>query len=309
MVQQTSSDTLVLLDANPLANIATTRRIARVARRGRWLPRIVARAASIALGCLLGAWTLAEGAHARSGPVERGATTAAASTFAVVPRAPATMRPADSPVQVERPGLCGWHPWFCRYRGLYRQVGQPLLVLGAIALPCWLLFRLYRRRTSRRPPSARREILLLTFVVYLLGLAALTLTPNGSSRLRAESAPRFELRPNPTSLTCSSASLPSVGNARAFCKENALGNVLLFFPLGVLLPLVWGQLRFSRGLLIALALSFGIELVQYLSWGWGSHRSADVNDVVLNGLGASLGLAVASVLRRRRGSRSVVARA
>ena len=51
------------------------------------------------------------------------------------------------------------------------------------------------------------------------------------------------------------------------------------------------------GLAIALALSLGIEVFQYVSRTWGSYRLADVNDVILNGLGAGLGLVLVSALR------------
>src|SRR5882672_2360920 len=121
----------------------------------------------------------------------------------------------------------------------YRSFVFPFLVLSAITVPCWLVFRLYRLRTRGHPLSFHREILLLTFVVYLSGLAAATLTPNHSSRFRAEATVGVDLNPNLTSLTCSSAILPRGSTARAFCVRNARGNVMLFFPLGILLPLVW----------------------------------------------------------------------
>lgn len=191
----------------------------------------------------------------------------------------------------------------------YRSLAFPILVLSLIVVPCWLTFRLYRHRTRGHPLSFHREILLLTFVVYLSGLAAVTLTPNRSPRLRAEGTGGFELHPNLASLTCSSAILPRGSSARAFCVRNARGNVMLFFPLGILIPLVWRHLRFWRGIQIAIALSFSIELVQYLSSAGGSYRSADVNDVILNVLGACLGLALVSLLRLRRGTRPAVARA
>ena len=210
---------------------------------------------------------------------------------------------------VQRTGLCAWHLEFCKYRGLYRQVGLPFLILSAIALPCWLVFRLYRRRTLGNALSARREILLLTVVVYLLCLATLTLTPNGSSRLRPEAKVGIELHPNLASLTCSSAIIPKAPNARAFCVQNAAGNVLLFFPLGILLPLVWRHLRVWRGIQIAIALSVSIELAQYLSSTWGSYRSTDVNDVILNFLGACLGLVLVYLLRLRQGTRPAAPRA
>jgi glycopeptide antibiotics resistance protein len=171
-----------------------------------------------------------------------------------------------------------------------------------------MIFRLYRLRTLGRGRSFRHEILLLTFVVYLSGLATATLIPNHNSRSAAEAAMGIDLRPNLASLTCSSATLPRGSTARAFCLHNAKGNVMLFFPLGILMPLVWKRLRFWSGIQIAIAVSVGIELVQYLSTGW-SNRNADINDVVLNVFGAFLGLAIVFLLRLLRGTRLAVARA
>jgi glycopeptide antibiotics resistance protein len=190
----------------------------------------------------------------------------------------------------------------------YRSFFFPFLVLSAIAVPCWLVFRLYRLRTPGHRLSFRREILLLTFVVYLSGLATATLLPNHNSRVAAEAAVGIDIHPNLASLTCSSATLPKGSTARAFCLHNARGNVMLFFPLGILIPLVWRRLRFWRGIQIAVAVSVSIELVQYLSRAW-SNRNADVNDVVLNVLGASLGLALVFLLRLLRGNRQAVTRA
>lgn len=84
---------------------------------------------------------------------------------------------------------------------------------------------------------------------------------------------------------------------------------MLFVPLGILIPLVWRRLRFWQGISIAIALSFSIELLQYLSSALGSYRAADVNDVILNVLGACLGLALVSLLRFRPGSRPALAHA
>ena len=229
---------------------------------------------------------------AGSAPPSRGVTQAAQSDI-VAPTEEVRARP-------QRTGLCALHVEFCKYRGLYRQVGAPSLVLGGVVLPLWLLVRLHRIRVRGRPSSARREILLLAFVVYLVALATLTLTPNGGSRSRAEGRGRIELRPELATLTCASPRLATIPNGRMFCVQNAAGNVLLFFPLGILLPLAWRQMRLRHAILIAVALSVGIELAQYFPGRWGSHRSVDINDVILNGIGASLGLAVVAMVRGLR---------
>jgi glycopeptide antibiotics resistance protein len=192
---------------------------------------------------------------------------------------------------------------------VYRSLVAPFLVLSAIVAPCWLVFRWYHLRTSRQPLSFRREVLLLAFVVYLAGLASATLTPNRSSRWSADATVGLDLHPSVASLTCSAAILPAGSTARSFCVRNARGNVLLFFPLGILLPLVWRRLRFGKGMLIAIAVSCSIELVQYLSRTWGVNRTADVNDVVLNVFGASVGLGIMALLRLRSGVGAALPRA
>ena len=182
----------------------------------------------------------------------------------------------------------------------YRSFFAPFLVVAAVAVPCWAIVRLYRLRARGRVLSVRRELLLLVVVAYLSGLAAATLTPSHASRAVAEATPAVDLRPSLASLTCSSSTLPEGSRARGFCVRNARGNVVLFFPLGILLPLVWPRVGFWRGVQIALALSVSIELLQLLSRAWESYRTADVNDVILNVAGAAVGLAVISLVGRAR---------
>jgi len=188
---------------------------------------------------------------------------------------------------------------------VYRSIIVPFLVVCAVAVPGWLVFRLYRRRTRAHRASVRRELLLLTVVVYLCGLAAATLEPSHTSRAVAESMRGVDLRPSMASLTCSSASMPDGSTAHSFCVRNARGNFVLFFPLGILLPLVLPHLRFWRGVLIAAAVSCSIEFLQYVSSFFGSYRTADINDVILNVLGACVGLAVVFLLRLRPASASL----
>lgn len=190
----------------------------------------------------------------------------------------------------------------------YRSLIAPFLVAAAIAVPCWLLLRLYHLRRSGRPLSFPRELLLVIFVIYLAGLASATLMPNRSSRMLADGRGGIDLTPNLSSLTCSTANLRQGSTARSFCVRNAQGNFVLFLPFGILVPLVWPRMRFWRGLGVALAVSIGIELVQYVSSAWGSYRAADVNDVILNVAGAAVGLMLVTLLRLRREPRAASAR-
>ena len=179
----------------------------------------------------------------------------------------------------------------------YRSVLHPTLLVSLIVVPIWTVLRLWRIRASGQHVSLGRELLLLTLVVYLCGVAAATLDPNDRARMRTPAMPAIELRPKLATLTCSTPKLRVATSARFFCMYNAKGNVLMFFPLGVLIPLLWKRLRFWNVILIAMALSTSIEIIQYMSQAWGSYRLADINDVILNTVGASVGLLVVSVVR------------
>ena len=189
----------------------------------------------------------------------------------------------------------------------YRSFLDPFFAVIAVTVPCWLVFRVLRRWRRGRPVSLSREMLLLVSVLYISGLVAVTLSPNRSSRLISQGRGGIDLRPSAASLTCSSSSLPEGSTARGFCRHNARGNFALFFPLGILLPLVWRRLRFRQGILIAIALSLSIETAQYLSSAWGSYRAADINDSILNVAGAGLGLVLMSILRWRPANRRKLA--
>ena len=68
--------------------------------------------------------------------------------------------------------------------------------------------------------------------------------------------------------------------------ENLAGNVLVFVPLGFLLPLVSDECRrFSVVMLNAFAFVVGIEVFQLFS----AFGAFDVDDILLNCLGAAIG--------------------
>lgn len=76
--------------------------------------------------------------------------------------------------------------------------------------------------------------------------------------------------------------------------QQLLGNVVMFVPLGFLLPLLGARYRrFAMTAAVGLAASLGIELVQLaLLLTLKARRSVDVDDVILNVTGACLGYLV-----------------
>lgn len=77
-------------------------------------------------------------------------------------------------------------------------------------------------------------------------------------------------------------------------RINLLGNVLLFAPVGFLLPMIWrGFRRLTRTAAFGVCMSVFIEVNQLFNY-----RATTTDDVILNTLGAVLGyLCAAAVLR------------
>jgi glycopeptide antibiotics resistance protein len=80
-----------------------------------------------------------------------------------------------------------------------------------------------------------------------------------------------------------------------FWLRQMVGNLLLLLPVGLLGPigLPWMD-RWRRILLVSATLSLAIEFAQL----WIPDRAADVDDLLLNVVGAALGYAIFVVLRR-----------
>lgn len=79
-----------------------------------------------------------------------------------------------------------------------------------------------------------------------------------------------------------------------FWIRNALGNLALLLPLGLLGPIALPALdRWWRIAILALLVSTAIELTQLLV----PDRSADIDDVIINVAGALLGYTVLGAIR------------
>ncbi len=91
----------------------------------------------------------------------------------------------------------------------------------------------------------------------------------------------------------------------AVAVENIAGNLLLLAPLGILLPLLFTELRRPWPLIWRVAaVSAAIEVIQLITRA----RSVDIDDVILNVAGAAIAFGIfRAVARLSRGSRRAVA--
>ena len=71
---------------------------------------------------------------------------------------------------------------------------------------------------------------------------------------------------------------------------NILGNIVLFLPLGIIIPALFKEINnYPKIAGVAAAGSILIELTQLLSRFLGNYRQVDIDDVILNTVGALAG--------------------
>lgn len=74
--------------------------------------------------------------------------------------------------------------------------------------------------------------------------------------------------------------------------KNSILNVLLFVPLGIMLPVLWDSYRSAKNtVLFGLGMSLAIEILQIFTF-----RATDVNDLITNVLGTFLGYSLGNML-------------
>ena len=150
----------------------------------------------------------------------------------------------------------------------FEQIGQTVLLASLFLIP--ISFYLHYRCINHIGTS----ILLFLLAAYLSGVYAVVGLPDLLYI-------RFNLRYN---------YIPFQYMFSAW-KTSAL-NIALFFPLGLLVPLVFRRFRsIYQILLLGFFTSLGIEVLQIFTY-----RATDINDLITNSLGTVLGWAVAQIL-------------
>lgn len=77
--------------------------------------------------------------------------------------------------------------------------------------------------------------------------------------------------------------------------DNTLGNILIFLPFGVFLPILYRKYRtLSKVFVGSILISFLIEILQYVS----QLGRFDIDDIILNTLGSIIGFTLVKVVNR-----------
>lgn len=154
------------------------------------------------------------------------------------------------------------------YRFLF--AGIESLTAAVVLIPVFLLLK------NRLHWSPRRTVCCILFSLYLAAMYAVVGLPN-VTYIRFD--PNFNFKPF----------------AYMFSDlDSTLLNVVLFFPLGLALPIFWQDLKpFWKTILLGFGFSLLIETLQIFSF-----RATDVNDLMTNTFGTLIGWLAARLILR-----------
>lgn len=156
------------------------------------------------------------------------------------------------------------------------------------ALPSIVVFRLLRVAALKRRhvrTTWQHEVFLSLFLIFLIGLASLTIAPKGGFVAGGLDLARINLIPLQVFFDTYQEVFEH-GRPNYFLI-NFLGNIAMFMPVGFFIPLLWRKGSLRKVLLIACLCSLLIETCQL-----PQTRGSDVDDLWLNTLGAGCGYAV-----------------
>ena len=165
-------------------------------------------------------------------------------------------------------------------QGILRYTFSAVLFGAAVGV-IWLIWRV--RRGGR---LTRRDGLRLAMAVYLGMILQIIGLRLGLQRIKPFSMP-------PHWVLLKTTLSQWRGGPWQFIYHT-LGNLMWFVPMGVLLPLLRPRCRWFHALLAGAAASFAVELLQFIL-GTGE---PDVDDVLLNALGALIGYLLCRKARR-----------
>lgn len=165
----------------------------------------------------------------------------------------------------------------------------PVVVPLAAAVFAALLWHLHRRGLLSVPRAA----VALVLCVYAAGVVANTVFPIFLDK-PARTAPW---------------SPPVYFDLGTYEFGDAVTNMVVFVPLGVLVPLLAAAASWWRVIAVAAASSLAIEVAQVASsYFFDGGHIADVNDLISNTVGAAVGAGLFSAVSRVPGADAVIDR-
>ena len=156
-----------------------------------------------------------------------------------------------------------------------------------IVLPIYLVVRIIFIKIRALPINWLREMFLLVFTLYVAGLASQTILPDfdlGVDGFRVVVNDTHKTNIIPFKVLFETYEQVFLQRNIYYFLINFLGNIVMFVPIGLFLPLLWG-LSGKKTLLLGFASSLLIEICQLFLV-----RGTDIDELILNTTGVLLGL-------------------
>lgn len=154
-----------------------------------------------------------------------------------------------------------------------------------LSIPIFILIRLLIDKKYKRI-NIKREILLLIFYLFLVGLLSQALMPNPSINVSEK-----RLNFIPFKIIYDTIIELKKGNI-SYLIISLLGNIVMFIPIGFFIKLLW-NCNDKLTILYGFFISLFIETTQIFIV-----RGTDIDDLILNTFGLFLGVVLYRTLRK-----------
>ena len=174
---------------------------------------------------------------------------------------------------------------------VYKLIGYMV-----IAFPFYIIGRFVYIKRKKQQASVGREFLLGFFFLYIIAVASQTIIPKWDAGIISSTGEFYfnvqwsnkiasvNIIPFRTLFLYLQAN-PNIDNWSSLSMVNIFGNMFVFTPIGIFVPLLYRRLRsLKKILIVALVVTCFIEITQLFIG-----RSTDIDDVILNTIGVMIG--------------------
>ncbi|MGE7879766.1 VanZ family protein [Peribacillus muralis] len=173
----------------------------------------------------------------------------------------------------------------------------PSIIIISISLII-LIFQLVKRRIS-----GLNFVYVLFFTIYISSLISVTIFPFPIQKFLIETMieDQLGLKHNfiPFKIFYDAMSFGSLSFGLTILLKQVVGNIILFLPMGFVLPMIFTNIQTIRKVIFSGFLaSLSIELFQALAGLWigYNYRASDIDDLIFNVLGTVIGFLIWKLL-------------
>lgn len=162
-----------------------------------------------------------------------------------------------------------------------------------VSLPLYLVARFIYIKKRKKKIKLIKELLLILFVLYMVGLASQTILPKWGMDFISQTGEFYidskdEINIFPLYTIYRHLFYVNMGDWGSNALLSIIANILLFSPFGFFIPLLWHRYdSLQKICLFGLIVTGSLEIVQLFI-----KQRADIDDVIFNTIGVILGYGV-----------------